>query len=171
MSLYSYYPVLMLTDVISLMSAAIATVSDCLPPEHRAAGFAVTLGSFSAGLAIAPLFGQALGVRGAVAAALGFRGVGLLYTMVRSHPWLLCSIIFRRSKAASPAMCCTFERLGTLEKSNLICWPRLYDLVELCIEASGTYGCQQQMQADCPATMSQARNGGSTIDGQSRPSA
>ena len=83
MSLYPYYPVYMLNDMVSLLSASLATVSDCLPPEHRAAGFAVTLGSLSAGLAIAPLFGQILGLRGAAAVAVGLRGLGLLYTMVR----------------------------------------------------------------------------------------
>lgn len=89
MSLYLYYPILMLGDVVSLMSAALAMVSDCLPAEHKAAGFAVTMGSIAVGLVIAPVAGQMLGLKGAVAAAIGLKGAGLLYTMVCAHQIVL----------------------------------------------------------------------------------
>jgi hypothetical protein len=82
LSLYLYYPTSMLSNVVPIMSATLAMVADCLPPEHRAAGFAVTLGSVSAGFAIAPLVGQKLGLKGAITAAVVLKGLSLLYTVV-----------------------------------------------------------------------------------------
>lgn len=83
LSLYVYYPILVLSEVISTVSITLAMISDCLPPEHRAAGFAVTLGSLSLALAFAPIVGQTLGLQGAIVAAIVLKMLGILYTMVR----------------------------------------------------------------------------------------
>jgi MFS family permease len=83
-SLYLFYPFKMLDGMIPLMVVTLAYISDCLPGEHKAAGFSMSLGALSAGIAIAPLIGHALGLQGAILTGIGLKLVGIVYTWVRN---------------------------------------------------------------------------------------
>lgn len=85
-TLYAYYPINLVDGVVSPLVVSLAAMADVVPPQHRAAMFSVTLGSFSVGIAIAPKLGIALGLKKAVALGVLLKALGVLYTIVRPCP-------------------------------------------------------------------------------------
>eukprot|EP00892_Ulva_mutabilis_P000426 jgi/Ulvmu1/10384/UM061_0068.1 len=81
-SLYAYYIVGVVNGAVSPSVVILAAVADVVPPRHRAAMFSITLGAFSAGFAVSPTLGIALGLKKAVALGVSLKALGILYTVL-----------------------------------------------------------------------------------------
>ena len=86
LSLYLYYPCSMLSDGVTPLTAALASVADVMPQQFRAFGFGVFYASMAASFAVMPLLGTWLGLKHALQLGIALKLISIVYTLVRPLP-------------------------------------------------------------------------------------